>query len=117
MIGVKVVKVDKEKREVVVKIERRRKPRRLVAFFQDGKIVAQGEDVIFLINPENRRAVYNLRGKYFVYLDPALGATFGLVPEEFVEALKKVAYKPGDLIGHMPAHLGGSPVYFGKIPS
>jgi len=70
-----------EGRRVKVKVERHRKPRDLIAFPSDkGKIIAQGEDCIFEIDPESREAIYNLKGGYFPHLSPLLGAQKGRVP-------------------------------------
>ena len=103
-------------KRVRVKIERLRKPRDLIAYMDGKYIIAQGDNVIFKINPENGLAIYNLKGEYFLHLNPAMGAKFGRVPREFIDALLKVIYKEGDLIGFLPSDLGGSPVYFGNRP-
>jgi len=102
-----------EGKRVIAKFGRQRKPRSLIAFEADGKIIAQGEDCIFEIDPKNKEAIYNLKGGYFPHLSPLLGAQKGKVPQEFIDALKKVIYEKGDLIGVLPANLGGSPVFFG----
>lgn len=103
-----------EGKRVVVKIEKLRKPRRLLAYKDNkGRIIAQGGNVIFLIDPETREATYNLKGGLFVHLFPMYGAKKAKVPEEFVKALEKVLYEEGVLIGNLPDDLGGSPVHFG----
>lgn len=99
---------------VTAKIGRQRKARDFIAFKDDkGNIIAQGDDCIFQINPETREAVYNLKGGYFPHLSPLLGAKAGKVPQEFIDALEKVLWNEGDLIGVLPKDLGSSPVFFG----
>jgi len=86
----------------------------LIAFTDDkGHIIAQGDGVIFEIDPETRVAIYNTKGSLFVHLHPAMGAKAAKVPQEFIDALRQVIFREGDLIGHLPAELGGSPVFFG----
>jgi len=103
-----------EGRRVKVKIGKQRKARSLIAFRTDaGRIIAQGEDCIFSICEESKTAVYNLKGGYFIHLNLALGARVAKVPEEFINALKEVLTKEGEIIGFLPGSLGGSPVIFG----
>jgi len=114
MQEVKVKVLGIEGKRVIAKFERQRKARSLIAFRDDkGHIIAQGKDCIFEIDPESREAIYNLKGGYFPHLSPLLGAQKGRVPQEFIDALKKVIYGEGDLIGVLPESLGGSPVFFG----
>jgi len=99
---------------IIAKIGRQRKPRELIAFKDDkGNIIVQGDDCILQINPETREAVYNLKGGYLPYLRTVLGAKVAKVPQEFIDTLKKIVYREGELIGVLPKELGSSPVIFG----
>jgi len=114
MEELKIEVLDVKGKWVIVKIGRLRKPRELIAFMDDqGRIIAQGDDVIFMVDPVTREAVYNLKGGYFMHLNPLMGAKVARVPQEFVDALKKSLYEKGEVIGYLPEKLGGSPIIFG----
>lgn len=101
---------------IFVKIARKRKPRMMVAMEYDGdKIMLQGDGTIFLIDLTKKVdggyiARYNDRGSYFAYLNKMFGARDVIVPEEFVEDVKRVMYKKGDLMDVMP---DGTPIIYG----
>jgi len=117
-LGVKVVGIDGD--WILVKIPRKRKIRRMVALeFDDGDaIILQGDKTILRIDLKKEVeggyiARYNDKGEYFMYLSPIMGAKDVVVPKEFVEKVKEVMYRKGDLIGIMPSDVGPTRVFYG----
>ncbi len=116
---VKVEILGIEGRRVIAKIGNQRKPRKLLALRTDeGEILAQGDSTILkILDEETGLAIYNTRGEFFFHLHPSAGARFGRFPREFVDALRSTLIEEGEIIGHLPEYLGGSPVYFGGCKS
>ena len=98
-------------KNVVIKMPRWRKARECsVLEVEDNKILIQGDKFIMLVDVESGDAVYNTKGEYFLYLNPALGAKKGKVSREFIDKVMSVMVREGDTIGIMP---DGSKVVYG----
>lgn len=76
-----------------------------VSNIPDTELVVQGKRAIARINLTTGQGILNWRGsnsKYFVHLQPALGAEWVTFPREFVHLASEFKPKSGDLIGTSP---------------
>jgi hypothetical protein len=105
---------------ILVKLPRKRKIRRMIALeFDDGDaIMLQGDNTIIKIflteeSEDGFKAIYNDKGEYFLHLNPIMGAKEVIVPKEFVEKVKEVMFREGDLVGVFQSDIGPTRIYYG----
>jgi hypothetical protein len=86
-------------RRFTAKLGKMRKPQEFVAFTNGSQITVQSNKSIGSFDPETGEGILNIKGCYFIYLNPILGAEKFQFPPEFVEMAKNACFKKGDQIG------------------
>ena len=97
---------------VTAKLGNMRKPQEFIVTRTDkGRYMVQSDKSIGWFGDDSK-GMLNIKGSYFVHLNPQLGAKPYTFPYDFVASCIAACAREGDLIGASPIT---GPVYLGKI--